>query len=89
MKHGDIDYINDYLCYWGYYSDSACSTHYNLVVLIRKRTIGVYVVVVVVIFNAPSWLSGVLCYHSYKPARAWQAPLLGGALKAGLQQQRG
>ena len=54
MKHGDIDYINDYLCYWGYYSDSACSTHYNLVVLSRKRTIGVYVVVVVVIFNAPS-----------------------------------
>ena len=35
--------------------------------------------------NAPSWLSGILCYHGYKPAREQQAPLRGGALKAGLQ----
>ena len=39
----------------------------------------------VVILNAPSWLSGVLCYRGYKPAHAQQAPLRGGALKAGLQ----
>ena len=41
---------------------------------------------VVVILNAPSWLSGVLCYRGYKPARVQQAPLWGGALKAGLQR---
>ena len=61
--------------------------HCNLVVLDRKRTIGVYVVAV--ILNVPSWLSGILCYHGYKPALAQQAPLCGGAMKAGLQQQRG
>ena len=33
---------------------------------------------VVVILKALSWLSGVLCYHGYKPA-----PLWGGALKEG------
>ena len=49
--------------------------HCNVVVLIRNRTIRAYVVVVVVILNAQSWLSGVLCYRGYKPARAQQAPL--------------
>ena len=46
--------------------------HFNLVVLIRNRTIRTYVVV---ILNAPSWLSVLLCYRGYKPARAQQAPL--------------
>ena len=41
-------------------------------------------VVVVVILNAPSWLSGVLCYCGYKPAVGLQ----GGSLKAGLQRSR-
>ena len=36
-------------------------------VLIRNRIIRAYVVVV--ILNAPSWLSGVHCYHGYKAAR--------------------
>ena len=48
-----------------------------------KRIIGAYVEVV--ILNVPSWLCGVLCYCGYKPARAQQAPLWGGVLKAGLQ----
>ena len=47
--------------------------------------ISTYVVVVVVIL---SWLSGVLCYRGYKSARAQQAPLWGGSLKAGLQGSR-
>ena len=42
--------------------------HCNLVVLIRNRTIRTYVV----FLNAPSWLSGLLCYHGYKTAQ--QAP---------------
>ena len=42
----------------------------------------------VVILNVPSWLSGFLCYHGYKPPYAQQAPLWGGALKAGLQRSR-
>ena len=54
-----------------------------LVVLVINRTISPYVVVV--ILNAPSWLSGVLCYSGYEPACAQQAPLWGGAFKAGLQ----
>ena len=33
-------------------------------------------------------LSGILCYRGYKPARAQQAPLWGGALKVGLQHSR-
>ena len=43
---------------------------------------------VVVIFNAPSWLSGVLCYCGYQPAHAQQAPLWGGAFKGRLQRSR-
>ena len=35
--------------------------------------------------DAQFWLPGVLCYRGYKPAREQQAPLRGGALKAGLQ----
>ena len=63
------------------YSDSAGGTpHCNLVVLIRSRTVGAYVVVV--FLSARSWLYGVLCYHGYK--RAQQAPL-----REGLRRQRG
>ena len=56
--------------------------------MVRNRTIRAYVVVVVVILNALSWLSGILCYHGYKPAGAQQAPPWGGALKAGLQHSK-
>ena len=48
--------------------------------MVRNRTIRVYVADV--ILNVPSWLSGVFCYCGYKPVRAQQAPLRGGALKA-------
>ena len=56
-----------------------------IVVLLRNGTMRAYVVV---ILNAPFWLSGVLCYREYKPDCAQQAPLWGGALKAGLQHSR-
>ena len=42
---------------------------------------------VVVILNAPSWLSA-STVTGYKPACSQQAPLWGGALKAGLQRSR-
>ena len=53
----------------------------------RNRTMRVYFVVVV-IFSVTSWLSVFLCHYGYKPAGAQQAPLWGGALKAGLQRIR-
>ena len=69
------------------YSDSAWGPcHCNLVVFIRDRTIRAYVVVV--ILNAPSWLSGVLCYRGYKPVHAQQAALWRVVLKTGLQRSR-
>ena len=77
--------VRNSVCYMGYLQWSAWSTHCNLVILVRNRTIRAYVVVVL---NVPSWLSGVLCYRGYKPAHAQQAPLWGGALKAGLQHSR-
>ena len=65
------------------YSDSTWGTyHYHLFVLIRNRTIRAHVVVI--ILNAPSWLSSILCYHGYKPAQ--QAPPLWEGLR---RQQRG
>ena len=45
--------------------------------------------VVDVILNAPSWLSGVLYYHGYKPACAQQGPLWGVALKAAERKKEG
>ena len=52
------------VCYLGYLPWSAWGTrHCNLVILVRNRINRVYVVVVIM-----SWLSGVLCYHGYKPA---------------------
>ena len=63
------------------YSDFAWGTHHcNSVVLVRNRTIGAYVVVAVTV---PSWLSGFLCYHGYKPAHAQQAPLWEGLWRQG------
>ena len=59
-------------------------SHCNLVVLIRNRTIRAYFVGV--IFNALSWLSGVLCYRGYKPPHAQQAPLWEGLRRPGCSQ---
>ena len=64
---------------WDIYSDL------NLVILIR--TIRAYVVVV--ILNLPSWLSGVLCYHGYKPAHVQQAPLWEGLWRQGCSSREG
>ena len=69
-------------CYSGYIQWSAWGTHHcNQVILIRKRTIRAHVVVV--ILNVISWLSGVLCYHGYKPTCAQQAPLWEGLWRQG------